>query len=427
MQNIWIVSSVFIITYFLIANEKINVTKPTAALSGGMSLIILKIISQKEAVEYIDFNTIGLLIGMMIIIAIIKKTGIFQYVAIKATKKANGDPWKILVSFGIITAISSALLDNVTTVLLIAPVTIVITDTLNINPIPFLMTEILMANIGGTATMIGDPPNVMIGSRTDLTFLDFIINLAPVVIIILLITIAILYYFFREELKVEEDTRSVVSEFNEKEYIKDKKLLIQSLVILTLTMAGFILHSVINIETASIALAGAAILMLISDVWPGHIYREIEWKTIFFFAGLFVLVGGLEKVGILNYLAQVTIQFTKGHYILTTLFLLWVSALASTIIDNIPFVATMIPLIHSIDQVMGANFAIEPLWWALSLGACLGGNGSLIGASANVVVADIAEQHDYKIDFKSYLKIGFPIMIISIIIASIYIYFRYLF
>ena len=427
MLDIWIASSVFIFTYFLIANEKTKITKPTAALSGAMLLIIFKVISQKEAVNYIDFNTIGLLIGMMIIIAIIKKTGLFQYLAIKATKKANGEPWKIMLSFGLITAISSALLDNVTTVLLIAPITIVISDTLEINPIPFLITEILMANIGGTATMIGDPPNVMIGSNTHLTFLDFIINLGPIVLIILIIAITILFYIFSEELKVKSNLKDNIKEFNAKTYKEDKKLLVQSLIILTATITGFMLHNIIHIQTASIALAGAAILMLISDVLPEHIYREIEWKTIFFFAGLFILVGGLEKVGLLEQLAQATVNFTKGHYILTTIFLLWISALASTIIDNIPFVATMIPVIHSINQMTGNNFDITPLWWALSLGACLGGNGSLIGASANVVVADIANKHDYKINFKSYLKIGFPIMIISIFIASIYIYFRYLF
>ena len=426
MNDVWIVSVVFILTYFLIANEKIKITKPTAALSGAMLIIALKVISQKEAVSYIDFNTIGLLIGMMIIVNVIKKTGLFQYLAIKAVKLADGEPTKIMISFALITAISSSLLDNVTTVLLIAPVTIVISDTLKINPIPFLMTEILLANIGGTATMIGDPPNVMIGSSTNLSFLDFVINLAPIVIIIIGISVFMLRFIYKKELEVSEEIKSKVDKFDESKAIKDKKLLYQSLFALSLTITGFIFHNLIDIETASIALTGAAFLMLISDVWPEHIYQDIEWKTIFFFAGLFILVGGLEKVGLLDKLAQLTISFTKGHYVLTALFLLWISAIASTIIDNIPFVATMIPLIHSIDKVMGGGFSVEPLWWALSLGACLGGNGSLIGASANVVVSGIAEKNDYDISFKSYLKIGFPIMIVSIFIASIYLYFRYL-
>lgn len=426
MNDVWIVSTVFIFTYFLIANEKIRITKPTAALSGAMLIIALKIISQEEAVDYIDFNTIGLLIGMMIIVNVIKKTGLFQYLAIKAVKLSNGEPIKIMISFALITAVSSSLLDNVTTVLLIAPVTIVISDTLKINPIPFLMTEILLANIGGTATMIGDPPNVMIGSSTNLSFLDFVINLAPIVLIIIGVAIFMLKFIYKDELKVTKDIKSKVDKFDETRAIKDKKLLYQSIFALGLTITGFIFHNVINVETASIALTGAALLMLISDVWPEHIYQEIEWKTIFFFAGLFILVGGLEKVGLLEKLAKLTIAFTKGHYVLTAIFLLWISAFASAIIDNIPFVATMIPLIHSIDQVMGSGFAVEPLWWSLSLGACLGGNGSLIGASANVVVSGVAEKNDYNISFKSYLKIGFPIMLVSVIISSIYLYVRYL-
>ena len=426
MNDVWIVSTVFLFTYFLIANEKIRITKPTAALSGAMLIIALKIISQEEAVDYIDFNTIGLLIGMMIIVNVIKKTGLFQYLAIKAVKLSNGEPIKIMISFALITAISSSLLDNVTTVLLIAPVTIVISDTLKINPIPFLMTEILLANIGGTATMIGDPPNVMIGSSTNLSFLDFVINLAPIVLIISGVAIFMLKFIYKKDLKVTKDIKSKVDKFDERKAIKDEKLLYQSIFALGLTITGFIFHNVIDIETASIALTGAALLMLISDVWPEHVYQEIEWKTIFFFAGLFILVGGLEKVGLLEKLAKLTIAFTKGHYVLTAIFLLWISAFASAIIDNIPFVATMIPLIHSIDQVMGSGFAVEPLWWALSLGACLGGNGSLIGASANVVVSGVAEKNDYNISFKSYLKIGFPIMLVSVIISSIYLYFRYL-
>lgn len=414
----------FIFTYILIMSEKI--TKVTAAFSGGMILIVLNILSQEEAIGFIDFNTIGLLLGMMLLVGITKQTGFFQYVAIKAAKWAGGEPSNILISFGIITAISSALLDNVTTVLLIAPVTLIISETLGINPIPFLMTEILLANIGGTATLIGDPPNIMIGSSTNLSFLDFLVNLAPVVIIILIVVTFLMKRLYRNELKVSKRTRVKVRQFNERDAIKDKKLMYQSLTVMGLVLLGFLFHDAIGFHSATIALAGAALLLLISEAEPDQVLRDVEWTTIFFFAGLFVLVGGMEKVGIIDWLARNTLTITKGHFILTTLFVLWGSALASTIIDNVPFVATMIPLISAIGQSAGPNFHVEPLWWALSLGACLGGNGSLVGASANLVVAGIAEKHRYNIGFKSFIKIGFPIMITTIIIATIYIYLRYL-
>ncbi|MDI3547271.1 MAG: hypothetical protein PWR10_923 [Halanaerobiales bacterium] len=423
-MEVWVVAIVFIFTYCLIVLEKI--TKATAAFSGGILLVVLKIISQEEAFEFIDFNTIGLLIGMMLIVGITRETGLFQYIAIKAAKWAGGEPKKIMIGFGLITAIASALLDNVTTVLLIAPVTMVISETMDINPIPFLMIEILMANIGGTATLIGDPPNIMIGSSADLSFISFITNLSPVVLLISALVVLLMLKMYKKELEVSKRTRVKIRRFDEGKAIKDRKLMYQSLFVLSLVMLAFMFHDLIGIETASVALAGAALLLLISDIRPEHVFREIEWPTIFFFAGLFVLVGGLEKVGIIDWLARSTLNITKGHFILTTLFLLWVSALASTIIDNIPFVATMIPLIHAIGQAGGPGLNIQPLWWALSLGACLGGNGSLVGASANLVVAGIAEKNHYTIDFRSYLKVGFPIMIMSIIIATIYVYLRYL-
>ena len=414
----------FIFTYILIMSEKI--TKVTAAFSGGMVLIVLNIISQQEAIDFIDFNTIGLLLGMMLLVGITKQTGFFQYIAIKAVKWAGGKPRNILISFGLITAVFSAFLDNVTTVLLIAPVTLIISETLEINPIPFLITEILLANIGGTATLIGDPPNIMIGSSTNLSFMDFLINLAPVVIIILVVITFLMQRYYKKELHVSKDTINKINNFNEKDAIKDRKLMYQSLTVIGLVLSGFLFHDLIEFPSATIALAGAALLLLISEAQPEQILKDVEWTTIFFFAGLFVLVGGMEKVGIIGWLANHTLNITKGHFMLTTLFVLWASALASTIVDNVPFVATMIPLINAIGQSAGPHFHIEPLWWALSLGACLGGNGSLVGASANLVVAGIAEKHKYKIGFKSFIKIGFPVMIISIVIATIYIYLRYL-
>ncbi len=423
-MSVFITVAIFIITYLLIVSERI--TKATAAMSGAMALVVIKIITQEEAFEFVDFNTIGLLLGMMIIVNITKETGLFHYIAIKTAKWAGGIPARILVIFGLITAFGSAFLDNVTTVLLIAPVTMVICKALEINPMPFLITEIVMSNIGGTATMIGDPPNIMIGTSTNLSFLSFMLNLTPIILLIIPIVLGIMLIFYRKDLQISKRKRVKIRYFDEKTAIKDKKLLVQSLCVLSLVILMFLLHDVVGIESSTVALAGAALLLLISDVYPEQILKEIEWTTLLFFAGLFMLVGGLEKVGVIGWLAQHTLSFTKGHFVLTTLFLLWVSALASSIIDNIPFVATMIPLINAIGQTAGPDLDIQPLWWALSLGACLGGNGSLVGASANLVVAGIAEKSNYKLGFMTYLRVGLPIMLLTVLISAIYVYLRYL-
>ncbi|MTI71154.1 MAG: ArsB/NhaD family transporter [Firmicutes bacterium] len=420
-MQVYISTFIFISTYFLIVSEKINRT--SAALLGACMMLGLKIVSQEYAFDSIDFNTIGLLIGMMIIVTITKKTGVFQYIAIKSAKLAKGDPWRIILLFSIITAISSALLDNVTTVLLIAPVTLVITDTLKVNPLPFLIPEILAANIGGSATLIGDPPNIMIGSATKLGFVDFVLNLAPIVIIIFVITLFILKLVYKRQLTVTESLRQKILNFNENKSIQNVLLLKKSLFVLALTIVGFTLHQFVHLESATIALIGASILLVISKLDPEEILFEIEWTTIFFFAGLFVLVGGLEKVGIIDSIAEHLVLLTKGNLMLTALIVLWVSAIASAFIDNIPFVATMIPLIKSIGAMSSLN--ITPLWWALALGACLGGNGSLVGASANVIVAGFLEKTESRLSFIEFLKIGFPIMIISIILSTIYLLLFY--
>jgi Na+/H+ antiporter NhaD/arsenite permease-like protein len=420
--NVIIAVSVFILTYILIVSEKINRT--ATALLGASLILIFKIVNQEYAFESIDFNTIGLLIGMMIIVNITSKTGVFQYIAIKAAKMAKGDPWKIILSFSIITAVCSALLDNVTTVLLIAPVTLVITDTLKINPIPFLISEILFANIGGTATLIGDPPNIMIGSATELGFTDFIINLSPVVIVIFTVTLLIIKFIYKNDLIVDNKLKEKIMKFDETKSITDKVLLRKSLIVLGLTIIGFSLHQFIGLESATVALSGAAILLAVSKANPEDIFLEIEWTTIFFFAGLFVLVGGLEKVGVIESIAEKVVGFTNGNIFFTAILIVWVSAVASAFIDNIPFVATMIPLIKSIGAMSSVN--ITPLWWALALGACLGGNGTLVGASANVIVAGMLEKTDYKISFMKFIKIGFPIMIVSVLISTIYLIVFYL-
>jgi len=417
MENQLVIAiGVFVVTYLLIMSEKVNRT--AVAMVGALLMVLLNIEAQERAIHYIDFNTIGLLIGMMIIVNIMKKSGIFQYVAVKAAKIAKGDPWKILLYFAVITAVASAFLDNVTTVLLIVPVTLVLTDTLELNPIPFLVPEILIANIGGTATLIGDPPNIMIGSATGLGFMDFLINLGPVVVVIFIVTMIAFKYGYRMHYRASDENKRKVMKMNEKLAIKDPVLMKKSVIVLIFTIFGFILHQYLGYESATIALFGASVLLLISKVDVEDILFEIEWTTIFFFVSLFILVGALEEVGVMQFLATQLLELTKGNMVLTMMVILWVSAIASSFLDNIPFVATMIPLIKSYGVMSGLD--VTPLWWSLALGACLGGNGTLIGASANVIVSGLLQRHGHKMSFGYYMKIGFPLMIVSIIISTVY-------
>ncbi|MGE5632217.1 MAG: SLC13 family permease [Caulobacteraceae bacterium] len=413
---------IFALTYCAIIYEKIN--RMIVALLGALLMIAFQVVSQEHAVANIDFNTIGLLIGMMIIVLILKRTGFFQYVAIKAAKQAKGEPWKILVLFAAATAIASALLDNVTTILLIAPVTLVITDTLKIDPTPFLFTEIFAANIGGTATLIGDPPNIMIGGATQYSFVDFLFNLTPITLVIFAVTVFLLVLVYRKRMLVKEEDKRKVLRFDESKAIQDKNLLVKSLIVLIITIIGFTLHSALHLESATIALFGAVVLLLISGLEPEDVLMEIEWTTIFFFIGLFVLVGALVEVGLIDSLAKKVMGLTNGNLMITTMLILWMSALLSAFLDNIPFVATMIPLIKSIEVLSGIQAA--PLWWALSLGACLGGNGTIIGASANVIAGGMLEKHGHKLKFFDYMKVGFPLMLISIILSAIYLIVFYM-
>ena len=413
--------TIFLVIYGIIISEKINRT--AISLFGAIVMIILGILNQEQAIEHIDFNTIGLLVGMMIIVNILKRTGVFEYLAIRAAKKAKGDPWKILVLFAIITALSSAFLDNVTTILLIVPVTLVITDTLETNPIPFMFTEILIANIGGTATLIGDPPNIMIGSATGLGFVDFIVNLAPVIIVISVATLFLLKLIYKDFLKATDENKQKIMKMDESITIKDKLLLKKSLIVLFLTILGFMVHAQFHLESATVALGGAALLLVISKIDPEEILFEVEWTTIFFFMGLFILVGSLVEVGVIDNLAKKMLELTKGNLFVTTLTILWVSAIASAFLDNIPFVATMIPLIKA--MTASGQLDANPLWWALALGACLGGNGTIIGASANVIVTGIMAREGRPVSFMSFMRIGFPMMIVSIIISTIYLILFY--
>jgi Na+/H+ antiporter NhaD/arsenite permease-like protein len=415
---------VFLVTYAFIVTEKIHRT--IIAMTGGILMVIFGIVSQEEALHHIDFNTLGLLTGMMIIVSITGETGLFRYIAVWAAKKVKGDPLKILIALALITAVGSAFLDNVTTVLLMVPVTFSITRQLKVNPIPFLITEIIASNVGGTATLIGDPPNIMIGSAVkELTFMQFISNLTAISFIILLVNVAILTFIYRKQLRTTDELKANLMDMDEKEEITDKKLLIKCLIALTFTILGFFLHQMLHLESATVALAGAFLLLLIT----GEHYLEksltrVEWTTIFFFIGLFVLVSGLIETGVISLLADYSVNLTGGDVKSTAILILWVSAIASAFIDNIPFVATMIPMIKEMGEMGVSN--LEPLWWSLSLGACLGGNGTLIGASANVIVAGLAAKEGHHISFGKFLLIAFPLMILSIVIATVYIYLRYL-
>lgn len=412
---------IFVLTYVIIMSEKINRT--SIAMFGAVLLLLFNVESQEAALEHVDFNTIGLLIGMMIIVNIMKKTGVFQYIAIVAAKKVKGDPWRIIVTFSIITAISSALLDNVTTILLIVPITLVITETLDADPVPFLIPLILMANIGGTATLIGDPPNIMIGSATGLGFLDFIINVAPISIVVFGVTLFLLKLIYKKDLTATEEQKQAIMSLDEKLAIKDRTLLKKSVFVLSLTILGFMFHQQFGYESATIALFGAGLLLLISKTDPEEILLEIEWPTIFFFTALFVLVGGLVEVGAIDFLAEKVLAITNGNLVFTMLLILWGAAIASAFLDNIPFVATMIPLIKSIGAM--SAMSITPLWWALALGACLGGNGTLVGASANVIVSGMLEKKGRRIGFLNYMKVGFPLMIVSISLSTVYLMIFY--
>ena len=415
---------IFLLTYALIISEQIHRT--TIAMLGGLLMIALGVLDQNVAIHHIDFNTIGLLVGMMIIVGITAQTGLFEYIAVWLSHKAKGAPIKILVALSTFTAVASALLDNVTTVLLVVPVTLSITSQLKVNPIPFLISEILASNIGGTATMIGDPPNLMIGSAVqELTFLSFINNLAPVIAVIMIITILIFAIIYRKQLRTTDDLKKQLLNKSAKEEIKNPELLRKCLIVIFITIGGFFIHQFIHIETATIALIGAFILLLFTgDKYLVHALEKIEWTTLFFFIGLFVIVGGLVETGLIAALAKKAMSWTGGELKSTTLLVLWMSAIISAFVDNIPFVATMIPMIKEMGNLGITN--LDPLWWSLSLGACLGGNGTLIGASANLVVAGIASKEGYHITFLKFLMVGFPLMLISIFISMIYVYIRYL-
>lgn len=411
---------IFLVVIVAIMTEKVH--RAVAATAGAVLLLLFGILNVDSAVSYIDFNTIGVLIGMMLFVAVVKNSGIFEFIAIKSAKLAKGDPWHIMVQFIVITAVLSAFLDNVTTVLLIGPMTIAITQILKINPVPFLMTQIMASNIGGTATLIGDPPNIMIGSAAGLSFVDFILNTGVTSVIVLIVMIICFRFLYGKQLVVDAEKTKLIMELDEAKTIKDHSLMMKSIVMIALVVVGFVTHSSLGIESCVVALTAAAVMLLIGKQDAEDIIANVEWATIVFFVGLFIVVGGLQETGIIGMLAQALIDVTHGDVFITMLLLLWLSAIFSAFLDNIPFVATLIPMIITMSQ---SGVDVTPLWWAISLGACLGGNGSLIGASANVVLSGISNKNGYPITFMSYLKVGFPLMIVSIILATGFLLIRY--
>ncbi|WP_409343991.1 SLC13 family permease [Paenibacillus sp. MBLB4367] len=422
-QAIWAIS-IFLVIYGLIIAEKIHRT--IVAMIGGVLMVAVGIVDQETALHHIDFNTLGLLVGMMIIVGVTAETGLFKYIAIVSAKKAKGEPVRIMIALALITAIGSAFLDNVTTVLLMVPVTFSITRQLRVTPIPFLITQIFAANVGGTATLIGDPPNIMIGSAVkELTFMAFITNLAPIAAVVMAVYIPIFIWMFRKKIQTTPELKHSIMQLDEKAVITNRQLMNKCLAVLGITIIGFFLHQLLHLESATVALAGAFLLLLLTGEHAMEdAFTKVEWTTIFFFIGLFVLVSGLVETGVIAKLAAQAIELTGGDVVATSMLILWLSAIASAFLDNIPFVATMIPMIQEMGNMGVGN--LEPLWWSLALGACLGGNGSLIGASANLIVAGMAGKEGHPIRFVAFMKIGFPLMLLSIVLCSVYIYLRYL-
>ncbi|WP_418253024.1 SLC13 family permease [Gordonibacter urolithinfaciens] len=412
--------AVFVIVMVAIMTEKLH--RSLAAIVGAMLVLALHVLPFDAAMEHIDFNTLGVLLGMMLFVSVVKLSGMFEFLAIKAARLAKGEPWKVMLLFVLLTAVLSAFLDNVTTVLLIGPMTLTVCKLLDVNPIPFFMTEILASNIGGTATLIGDPPNIMIGSAAGFTFFDFILYDAPAVVIILAAVLVVFYFLYGRKMQVNEEHRARIMELDEHAMIKNKRLLKQSYVMIGLVVVGFMAHGALGLESSVIALGAAGIIMLISGESIEEALANVEWTTLAFFAGLFVIVGAMAETGVIEMLAHALIDATGGNVFVTMLVLLVGSAVISSFLDNIPFVATMIPILLAMEST---GMDVTPLWWAVSLGACLGGNGTLIGASANVVLSDISKKNGHEITFVQFLKTGFPIMLLTVVIAGLYLVVRF--
>ena len=431
-HNVMISAGLLIIAYIFIATEKIP--KVTIALLGAAITIILGLVSQTRVldggtlnpiyfVQYVDFNVIFLLVAMMIIVNITTKSGIFSYLANELLKLTKGHPVFILMALGIFTAVVSAFLDNVTTVILVMPITFAIAEKLDIDPIPYLLTEVFASNIGGTATLIGDPPNIIIGSAAGFSFMDFVNNLTIVVAIILFAVVFTMAFFFRKKLKTTPEKMKEAANIDNSKTITDKTHMIRSLIVLGLVILGFVTHDKTHIETCVAAMLGASVLLLFEK--PTEILRDVEWNTIFFFVGLFIIIGGVEASGGIRLLAEWILKITQGSQEAASMLILWASGIISGIIDNIPYTATMSPMLVEIEKTMGADYTY-PLWWCLSLGACLGGNLTMIGAAANVIVSETSAKHGHPMFFLRFMKYGVIVVLISLVISSVYVNLRYM-
>jgi Na+/H+ antiporter NhaD/arsenite permease-like protein len=420
-MEVWLAALLFLITYALIATDRVD--KTVAALLGGLLMVALGIVPQHEAFAAIDLNVIFLLVGMMVLAYVLGRTGFFALVGIRTAKLAGGRPYVLMVLLAAITAVLSAFLDNVTTVVLLAPVTLYVASVLQVSPVPFLITLIFASNVGGTATLIGDPPNILIGSAAGLDFGAFLTNLGPIALIVFGALLVMVRVLFHGDLAVNEAVREAVTELDEREVISDARTMRLALIVIGGTVVGFLVHGPLGLEPATIALLGATVLLLVGRVEVGPVLREVEWPTLFFFIGLFLLVEGVVRVGIIGGVADAMVSATGGNTSVTIISLLWLSGVASAIVDNIPYTATMIPLVRDLGE---QGVPIEPAWWALALGADLGGNATIVGASANVIVVSLAARAGHPISFREFLRYGLPVTAVSLLLATGYVWVRYL-
>jgi len=420
VNSVWLAGGIFLITYALIVTERVDRT--VSAVLGGMAMILLGVLSQDEAFHAIDWNVIFLLGGMMVIANVLRETGLFQWSAIQAIRLGKGDPFRILVILSAVIAVSSALLDNVTIVVLAAPVALFVASILKVSPLPFLITGILASNIGGTATLVGDPPNILIGSAAGIDFLTFAANLAPISLLILIVFPGLSWFLFRKDLQAGQSHALDIEALEAGALITDRRLLTKALIVMSGVVVGFLAHGALHLEPATIAVAGATILLVWGQSDPHKVLRDVEWTTLVFFVGLFIIVEAVVEVGLIAQVAEMALRLTDGNLALTSMLLLWLSAIASGIVDNIPYTATMIPIVENLGQSM----PVLPLWWSLSLGACLGGNATLVGAAANVVVANVAEKSGHPISFGRFLGYGLATTVMSLLLATGYVWLRYL-
>jgi len=419
--DVGLAGGIFLVAYALIASERFDRT--LIALLGGLLVVVLGVIGQEEAFAAIDFNVIFLLAGMMILAGGLARTGFFEYVAGVAIHFSKGQPFRLLIILAILTALLAALLDNVTTVVLLTPVTLSIARTLKVSPFPYLISQIFASNIGGTATLIGDPPNIMIGSAAGLDFADFLVNLAPVVVIIMVAFLGLMWLFFKRHMDDDANRLDILATVDPAGAITDRPLMIRALVVLGLTIVGFLFHSALHLEAATIAMLGATVLMIVGRLDTHETLRDIEWNTLFFFVGLFMLIEAVVQVGIVGGIADGLADAAGGRLEVATLGILWFSALASALVDNIPYTATAIPIV---ERLIESGLQAEALWWSLALGACLGGNLTIVGASANIVVANLAARDGHPITFMQFLKYGSAVVLVSLVISTAYLWLRYL-